>query len=124
MKYCNVQQIYVKSLRPLIVSRRKKQRLRYWLRSSVCSLYEEDNYMKTLLRIILGCANVYLAANLFYYLIVKPIVNLYSAISNGCFSIDILLLTICKIAVMFAFIGLEAYIFEKIEGKEFHDSNM
>ena len=124
MKYCNVQQIYVKSLRPLIISRREKQRLRYWLRSSVSSLYKEDNYMKTLLRIILGCANVYLAANLFYYLIVKPIMNLYSAISNGCFSIDILLLTICKIAVMFAFIGLEAYIFEKIEDKEFHDSNM
>ena len=48
--------------------------------------------MKTLLRIILGCTNVYLAANLFYYLIVKPIVN--------------------------------AYIFEKIEGQEFHDSDM
>ena len=25
MKYCNVQQIYVKSLRPLIVSRREKK---------------------------------------------------------------------------------------------------
>lgn len=91
MKYCNVQQIYAKSLLPLIIRRREK-RLRCRLRSSVGSSYEEDNYMKTLLRIILGCANVYLAANLFYYLIVKPIVN--------------------------------AYIFEKIEGKDFHDSNM
>jgi len=51
MKYCNVQQIYVKSLRPLIISRREKQRLRYWLRSSVGSLYEEDNYMKTLVKL-------------------------------------------------------------------------